>query len=79
MKGLKQFSTILLAVMMLAGTGCAISPEPYEYKPESDEIKRGAGLFSGKEGEFKIYRKPADTSGTMKQKNEGEKHEQTDR
>ena len=47
------------AVMLLTVLcGCAVSPEPYEYQADN-ELKPGPGLFSGEDGVFTIYRKPA--------------------
>jgi hypothetical protein len=40
---------------------CATSPEPFEYQPEN-ELKSGPGLFSGDDGVFTLYGKPAAAS-----------------
>jgi len=45
-------------ILLIVLSGCAVSPEPFEYRADN-ELKPGPGLFSGEEGVFTIYRKPA--------------------
>jgi hypothetical protein len=61
---------LLLIIVFIAVTvsGCATSPEPYEYggfdqelQTGPGELKEGPGLLSGDDGVFTIYRKPAAT------------------
>jgi len=50
-------------LMVLGGVGlwllagCATPPEPFHYQPDN-ELKPGAGLFTGKEGVYTIYGTP---------------------
>ncbi len=58
MKTVKRICSVMLILMVIAFAGCAVSPEPFVYEPDH-ELKKGPGLFSGEEGAFTIYRKPA--------------------
>jgi hypothetical protein len=58
----KKLYIFSVACFVFAATGCSTAPETYHYERESDEMKKGPGLFSGEEGSFKIYRKPAGSS-----------------
>jgi len=49
---------LLVIILALSIGGCATAPEPFDYPPDH-ELKKGPGLFSGEEGAFTIYRKPA--------------------
>ena len=52
---------ILLAfILIIAMSGCSTAPKPFDYQPDN-ELKKGPGLFSGENGAFTIYRKPAAT------------------
>ena len=48
---------IILILGMIVSSGCSTAPKPFEYQSDN-ELKKGAGLFSGKEGKFTIYRRP---------------------
>ena len=43
---------------MTLGLAACGKATPLDYVPEADEMKSGSGLFSDKDGEFVIYRKP---------------------
>ncbi len=47
-----------MAVLAGCLLGCA-GAEPYEYRSDT-ELKQGPGLFSGKNGAFQIYGRPAE-------------------
>ena len=57
---MKPTGLIVILCLMLGLAGCAAAPEPYTFKPDN-ELKPGPGLFSGQEGEFTIFRIPAQT------------------
>jgi hypothetical protein len=58
----------VMRLVALAGVGfwllvgCATSPEPFEYQ-QSNELKPGPGIFTGKEGVYTIYGPPPKTAG----------------
>ena len=45
----------LIVVLVSLGLAACGSAKPYDYQPEVDEMKPGAGLFSGKKGAFVIF------------------------
>ena len=49
---------ISMAILAVCLTGCA-GAEPFEYRSDT-ELKQGPGLFSGKDGAFEIYARPAE-------------------
>ena len=54
----KVWPGIAAFILLIVLSGCAVSPEPFEYRADN-ELKPGPGLFSGENGVFTIYRKPA--------------------
>ena len=48
---INKFLWIGLAVPILMGCGA----KPSEFKQTADEMKEGPGVFTGEDGEFKIY------------------------
>lgn len=55
----------MVVFIVVAGSGCATPPEPYEYggfdqelQTGPGELKEGPGLFSGENGYFTIYKQP---------------------
>ena len=56
-KFIKWLGIVLLFGMVVLN-GCSTVPKPFEYQPDN-ELKKGPGLFSGEEGKFTIYRRPA--------------------
>ena len=68
MKSLRKKLLLMVIFFAVAVSGCATSPEPYEYggfdqelQTGPGELKEGPGLFSGEDGAITIYRKPAAT------------------
>lgn len=65
MKSIRKRVAIIILVLGIALSACATSPEPYDYGFDQDlptgpgELKEGPGLFSGEDGVFTIYGKPA--------------------
>ena len=45
----------LIVVLLTLGLAACGNARPFDYQPEADEMKPGAGLFSGKKGEFVIF------------------------
>jgi len=56
MKVLK-YMVVLGGVGLGLLAGCATPPEPFEYH-QSNELKPGPGIFTGKEGVYTIYGTP---------------------
>ena len=56
---MKSTGLILMLFLMLGLAGCTATPEPFKYQPDN-EVRPGPGLFSGEEGEFTIFRIPAE-------------------
>ena len=59
---------LMVVFIAVAVSGCATSPEPYEYggfdqelPTGPGELQEGPGLISGEDGAITIYRKPATT------------------
>jgi hypothetical protein len=48
--------SLALLALALSATACALDLEPMEH-PQATEMRPGAGLFSGEDGEFVIYRR----------------------
>lgn len=48
----------LIVVLVTLGLAACGKATPLDVVPEADGMKPGSGLFSGKDGEFVIYRKP---------------------
>ena len=58
----------MVVFIAVAVSGCATSPEPYEYggfdqelPTGPGELQEGPGLISGEDGGITIYKKPAKT------------------
>ena len=69
-KGSHALGKVLVLMALFAAVGCGM--QPYD-PPNNREYPSGPGLFSGKEGDFVIYRKeepvadaPADKSAAEK-------------
>jgi hypothetical protein len=45
---------VIWGAFLLLAAGCATSPEPFEYVPET-EFKQGPGLLSGEDGMVHLY------------------------
>ena len=45
----------LIVVLVALGLAACGNVKRFDYEPVADEIKQGAGLFSGDDGEFFIY------------------------
>ena len=58
MKSLRGLCVLPVFILIVTIGGCSTSPKPFDYQPDN-ELKKGAGLFSGEAGTFTIYRKPA--------------------
>ena len=54
---MKSTCLIGMICLMIGLAGCAA--EPFKFKPDN-ELKPGPGVFSGEEGEFTIFRIPAE-------------------
>jgi hypothetical protein len=68
MKSLRKKLLVMVVFIAVAVSGCATSPEPYDYggfdqelPTGPGELQEGPGLFSGEDGVLTIYRKPART------------------
>lgn len=48
---------LLSVVAAWLWAGCATPPEPFEYQ-QSNELKPGPGIFTGKDGVYTIYGAP---------------------
>jgi hypothetical protein len=65
MKSLRTKLLLMVVFIAVAVSGCAISPEPFDYGFDRGlptgpgELKKGPGLFSGEDGVFTIYGQPA--------------------
>ena len=61
MKSLRKKLLLMVVFIAVAVSGCATSPEPFDYGFDGDlptgpgELKKGPGLFSGEDGVFTIY------------------------
>ncbi len=54
---MKSAPLIGMICLMIVLASCAA--EPFKFKPDN-ELKPGPGVFSGEEGEFTIFRIPAE-------------------
>ena len=68
MKSLRKKLLLMVVFIAIAVSGCATSPEPYEYggfdqelPTGPGELQAGPGLISGEAGAITIYNKPAAT------------------
>lgn len=65
MKSLRKKLLLMVVFIAVAVSGCATSPEPFDYGFDGGlptgpgELKRGPGLFSGEDGFFAILGHPA--------------------
>ena len=78
MQSLRKKLLLMVVFIAVAVSGCATSPEPYDYggfdqvlPTGPGELQEGPGLFSGEDGVFTIYRKPAATESDAAQKEKG--------
>jgi hypothetical protein len=61
MKSLRKKLLLMVVFIAVAVSGCATSPEPFDYGFDQGlptgpgELKKGPGLFSGEDGVFTIY------------------------
>ena len=74
MGDLRKGLLLIIVTLAMALSGCATSPEPRDYSAEKEipsgpgELQEGPGLFSGDDGVFTIYRKPAATEEEAEEK-----------
>ena len=75
MKRFRKAVTLIVLGLALTLCSCATSPEPFDYGFDRGlptgpgELKKGPGLFSGKNGGFTIFRPPASSDEeSVKQK-----------
>ena len=68
MNSFRRKLILMVVFIVITASGCATSPEPYDYggfdqeiQTGPGELQEGPGLFSGDDGVFTIYRKPATT------------------
>lgn len=63
-----EWICLVPAVLLVLGiTGCASTPQPFEYHDNRDE-KPGPGLFSGEDGGYIIYGKPTEPNTDVDEK-----------
>lgn len=56
MSNVKRPAAMLAVLVLALALGACAEMKPLDYTP-SGEIPPGPGLFSGKDGEFKVFRK----------------------
>ena len=56
MRNVKRPAAMLAMILLALALGACADTKPLDYTP-AGEIPPGPGLFSGKDGEFKIFRK----------------------
>jgi hypothetical protein len=47
------WTALLSSLAIIALLGC--NAKPFDYQPTAGEMKEGPGVFTGKDGEFKVY------------------------
>ena len=80
MGDLRKGLLLIIVTLTMVVSGCATSPEPYDYGAEKEiptgpgELKEGPGLFSGEDGYFTIHGQSVSTNEKSSEKVEQEKY-----